>query len=406
MSQVNGSIEHATGLLTQEQVARVRSALAERDLDGWLLYEFRGQNWISATLLDVEHTTRRAWVLFPREGPPCALVHQIEGSAWRHWPFAMLRYAGWQEMEEQLARMVGGRERLALELSPGSAVPTVDTVPAGAIELVRTLGVEPVSSADLITIFHSVWSPGQLEDHRRTAEVVAEVGRAALEEAGTAVARGEPMTEGELSRWVMARLRAGGVAVEADTHVAVGPGSADPHYTPAGEGTPIEAGQVLLVDLWGRTSTAAVHADQTWMGFLGNSLPSEIADVWDAVRDARDASVDFLRRRHREGGEVRGLDVDDVARGVIRGRGYADHFLHRTGHSIDTRLHGSGPNLDNLESRDDRILLAGVGFSVEPGVYLPGRFGIRSEINVHWGAEGPEVTPRSPQHEVLLIPIR
>jgi Xaa-Pro aminopeptidase len=391
------------GLLSEERAADVRTALAERGLDGWLLYEFRGQNWISASLLGVGATTRRSWVLFPRQGAPRALVHAIEGSAWRHWPWEIDRYAGWREMEQKLRALVGSRRRLALEISAGSAVPTVDAVPAGALELVRALGVEPVSSADLITHFLSVWSPAQLEDHRRAAEVVAEVGRGALREAGRAVARGQPLTEGALSRWVIERLAAGGVTVEADVHVAVGPGSADPHYAPAGEGARIEGGVVLLVDLWGRTSAESVHADQTWMGFLGERLPAEVADVWGAVRDARDAAVDFLRRRHGEGEAVKGFEVDDAARAVIRERGYADFFIHRTGHSIDTRLHGSGPNLDNLESRDDRVLLTGVGFSVEPGVYLPGRFGIRSEINVHWGERGPEVTPRAPQSGMLLL---
>jgi len=381
----------------------VQAALAEGGFDGWLLFEFRGQNRIAAEMLGVEHTTRRAWVLVPRAGDPCALVHAIEGSAWRAWPFVMERYSGWREMEEKLARMLSGYRRLAMEVSPRSAVPTVDTVPAGAVELVRGLGVEPVSSADLVSAFHSVWSPVQLDDHRRTAEVIAEVGKAALREAARAVQRGEPTTEGELSRWILARLREGGVTVDADTHVAVGSGAADPHYAPMGEGAVVGVGQVLLVDLWGRMSADGVHADQTWMGFMGGALPARVAEVWDAVRDARDAAVALLRDRHREGEPVRGFEVDDRARAVIVERGYGDFFVHRTGHSIDTRLHGSGPNLDNLESRDDRLLVEGIGFSVEPGVYLPGEFGVRSEINVHWGADGPEVTPQAPQDDVLLL---
>jgi len=403
MAPVSDQSGSARGLVSPEQVARVQAALAERGLDGWLLFEFRGQNWISASLLAVEHTTRRAWALFPRDGEPILLVHAIEGSAWRHWPFRIARYSGWREMEAKLARMVAGRGRLALEVSPGSAIPTVDAVPAGALDLLRTLGIQPVSSADLVTTFLSVWSPAQLEDHRRTAEVVADVAQAALREAGAAAAHAESLTEGGLSRWVLDRLRAGGVSVDADTHVTVGAGAADPHYAPVGEGACIEGGQVLLVDLWGRTSPDSVHADQTWMGFLGDWLPEDVAEVWRAVRDARDTAVDFLRRRHAERARVCGLEVDDAVREVIRERGYGDFFVHRTGHSIDTRLHGSGPNLDNLESRDDRTLVPGVGFSVEPGVYLPGRFGVRSEINVHWGVSGPEVTPRSPQSEMLLL---
>ncbi len=354
-------------------------------------------------MLDVGHTTRRAWVLIPREGRPGALVHAIEGSAWRGWPFDLDRYSGWREMEEKLARLLLGRRRLAMEVSSRSAVPTVDTVPSGALELVRALGVEPVSSADLVTTFLSVWSPEQLADHRRAAEVVAEVGKAALREAGDAVRRGAPTTEGALTRWILERLRAGGVSVEADAHVAVGAGAADPHYAPAGEGQPILEGQVLMVDLWGRTSNDAVFADQTWMGYLGGSLPQPVGDVWRAVRDARDAGVALLRARHKAGQDVRGFEVDDASRGLLRARGYAEWFVHRTGHSIDRMLHGSGPNLDNLETRDDRLLVRGVGFSVEPGVYLPGDFGVRSEINVHWGEDGPEVTPRAPQDEVFLL---
>jgi Xaa-Pro dipeptidase len=393
----------APALLSEDGIARVQDALAQRDLDGWLLFEFRGQNWISAALLDLGHTTRRGWVLIPRRGEPQALVHAIEGSAWRGWPFAMDRYAGWREMEEKLGRMLAGHRRLAMEVSPRSAVPSVDAVPAGALELVRSLGVEPVSSADLVSTFHSVWSDEQLAAHRRAAEVVADVGQAALREAAEAVRRGQPTTEGALSRWILDRLRVGGVAVEADTHVAVGAGAADPHYAPAGEGETIRRGSVLMVDLWGRTATDSVFADQTWMGFVGGDLPDRVAEVWRAVRDARDAAVELLRARHRAGADVRGFEVDDAARSVIEGRGFGEFFVHRTGHSIDDRLHGSGPNLDNLETRDDRLLIRGVGFSVEPGVYLPGEFGIRSEINVHWGEDGPEITPRAPQDEVLLL---
>lgn len=390
-------------LLTEEGLARVQEALAERGLDGWLLFEFRGQNWISAALLDVEHTTRRAWILIPRSGRPRALVHAIEGAAWRGWPFSIERYAGWRDMEERLGRMLAGRPRLAMEFSAGSSVPTVDTVPAGALELARSLGVEAVSSADLVTIFHSVWTDAQLADHRRAGELVAQVAKAALREAGDAVRRGRPATEGAMIRWTVERLRAAGVGVEADAHVAVGAASADPHYSPTGEGEAIRAGHVLMVDLWGRTTADGVFADQTWMGFLGGALPDRVGEVWNVVKDARDAAVALLRERHRTDVEVRGFEVDDVARGLIRARGFADAFLHRTGHSIDARLHGSGPNLDNLETRDDRVLVRGVGFSIEPGVYLAGEFGVRSEINVHWGGEGPEVTPRAPQDEVLLL---
>jgi Xaa-Pro aminopeptidase len=393
-------------LLTDpEGVARVQAALAERDLDGWLLYEFRGQNWISAGLLGTGWTTRRAFVLVPREGEPRALVHAIEHSAWRHWPWATESYAGWRELEAGLEVLVAGRRTLALEYSPGGAVPTVDLVPAGTVEMVRRAGVEPRSSGDLVSLFFSAWSAAQLTDHRQAAEVVARVGRESFQEAARAVRAGHPHTEGSLSRWILDALGRGGVTVDVDTHVAVGARAADPHYAPAGEGATIAAGEVLLVDLWGRTSEDGVAADQTWMGVLAPSAEDRLVGLWETVRDARDAAVAFIARRVSAGEGVRGYEVDDVARDVIRAAGHGEHFIHRTGHSIDRKLHGSGPNLDNLETRDDRLLLPGVGFSVEPGIYLPGDVGVRSEINVHLGEDGPEVTPAEPQTDLILLDV-
>lgn len=392
-----------TFLTSESGVSRVQEALAELDLDAWLLYEFRGQNWISEALLGVEATTRRAFILIPREGEPRGLIHAIEGSHWRHWPWPTESYAGWREMEEKLERLVGGVGRVAAEVSPGDAVPTVDLVPHGVVQLLESRGSTLVSSGDLVTAFFSVWSAEQLLAHREAAEVVATVARKAFRRAADAVRAGRPTTEGALSEWIRAALRDGGLTVDVDTHVAVGPRAADPHYAPSGAGETISAGEVLLVDLWGRTDDSAVCADQTWMGILADSVPGRVQRIWEAVRDARDGAVDFLRQRHRAGMDVRGYEVDDIARGVIRDRGFGEYFIHRTGHSIDRKLHGSGPNLDNLESRDDRRLLRGVGFSVEPGVYLPDDVGIRSEINVHWGPDGPEVTPREPQDQIFRL---
>lgn len=392
-------------LTTPEGVARVQEALAERDLDGWLLYEFRGQNWIAAELLGTGWTSRRAFVLVAREGEPRALVHAIERSSWRHWPWAVETYAGWRELEQGLESLVAGHGVLALEYSAGGAVPTVDLVPAGTVEMVRNAGADPRTSGDLVSLFFSAWSPTQLTDHRRAAAVVARVGREAFQEAARAVRAGDPHTEGSLSRWILEALGRGGVTIDADTHVAVGARAADPHYAPDGEGETVAAGEVLLVDLWGRTSEDGVSADQTWMGLLAPSAPGRLVGLWETVREARDEAVAFLRRRSAEGAPIRGYEVDDVAREVIRAAGHEEHFIHRTGHSIDRKLHGSGPNLDNLETRDDRLLVPGVGFSIEPGIYLPGDVGVRSEINVHLAADGPEVTPSDPQTDLILLDV-
>jgi Xaa-Pro dipeptidase len=389
-------------LCTEDGIARVQAALREQELDGWLLYEFHHINPIPVALLGLGKTTRRAFVLVPAEGEAIAMIHAIEASSWRHWPFGRRVYSGWREMEEQLAALVDGHQRLAMEVSPGAAVPTLDYVPAGLAGLLLAHGIEIASSGDLVSRFHSVLTPRQMEDHRRAAEVVRDVARGAFQRAAQAIRDGDPTTEGGLSAWIVAELAAAGLVDQASCIVAVGPKAADSHYAPVGDGETIRRGDLLLIDLWGAFE-GSVPADQTWMGVMAGDVDARTQEIWEAVRDARDAALRFLRERASGGVDVRALEVDDVARAVIGERGFGDRFVHRTGHSIDTDLHGSGPNLDNLETRDERRLVPGVAFSVEPGIYIEGEIGVRSEVNVIWGAEGPEITPADPQTEIFRL---
>jgi Xaa-Pro dipeptidase len=389
-------------LCTPEGVEQVQQALREQDLDGWLLYEFHGINPIAVTLLGLGKTTRRGFVLVPAEGEPVALVHAIEASSWRHWPFARRIYSSWRDLERELGSLFDGRTRLAMEVSPGAAVPTLDYVPAGLAGFLLGLGIEAASSGELVSRFHSVLTEDQLLDHRRAAEIVADTARRAFERAAEAIRDGEPTTEGALSEWITGELHGAGLVDQPACIVAIGPKAADSHYEPVGTGEAIDRGDLLLIDLWGAFE-GSVPADQTWMGVLAPSVDTRTQRIWEAVRDARDAAVAFLRERAAAGADVFGYEVDDVARALIQERGYGEHFVHRTGHSIDTDLHGSGPNLDNLETHDDRRLVPGVAFSVEPGIYIPEEIGVRSEINVHWGVDGPEVTPSEPQTEIFLL---
>ncbi|HBD96595.1 MAG TPA: aminopeptidase P family protein [Gemmatimonadetes bacterium] len=389
-------------LCTADGVTRVQGALRDQELDGWLLYEFHGLNPIAVRLLGLGKTTRRGYVLIPDEGEPIALIHAIEASSWRHWPHAVRTYSGWKDMEEQLGALVEGKTRLAMEVSPGAAVPTLDYVPAGIAGVILNLGVEATSSGDLVSRFHSVWTAEQRERHGEAAEIVASVAKRAFERAADAVRDDEPTSEGALSDWIRVELTGAGLVVKPDCIVAIGPRAADSHYAPVGAGETINRGDLLLIDLWGAFE-GMVFADQTWMGFLGSEVDARTQEIWEAVRDARDAAVAFLRGRFDAGEDVRGFEVDDVSRDVISERGYGSYFVHRTGHSMDIDLHGSGPNLDNLETRDDRLIVPGVGFSVEPGIYLADDIGVRSEINVHWGSNGPEVTPSEIQREIFLL---
>jgi Xaa-Pro aminopeptidase len=389
-------------LCTDEGIRQVQAELREQELDGWLLYEFRGANPIAKSILGVGKTTRRAFFLIPAEGEPRALIHAIEGSSWRHWPWAKRTYSGWRQMEEALGEMLGGRGRLAMEVSPGAAVPTLDYVPAGLAEVLLRSGVEAASSGNLVSRFYSVWTDVQLGDHLQASEILPHVADEAFRKAAAAIEAGSPTHEGALTEWILAELSGYGLTANLGCIVAVGRTASDPHYAPEGAGETIRRGDLLLIDLWGGKPDS-VPADQTWMGMMGSKVDDRTQAIWEAVRDARDAALTFLKEKWEAGEEVRGFEVDDVSRGVIAQRGYGDHFVHRTGHSIDTVLHGSGPNLDNLETRDDRLLIPGVGFSVEPGIYLLGDIGVRSEVNVYWSAEGPVVTPAEIQREIFFF---
>lgn len=389
-------------LCTNEGIREIQEALRDQELDGWLLYEFRGANPVSKSMLQVGKTTRRAFFMIPREGEPTALIHAIEGSAWRHWPWEKQTYSGWREMEEKLAGLLEEGGRWAMEVSPGAAVPTLDYVPAGLAEVLLRSGIEAASSGNLVSRFNSVWTAQQLVDHKEAAEILPLVARRAFEMAAEAIQAGEPTNEGALTEWIVGELTARGLSELPACIVAIAKNAADPHYAPEGAGATINRGDLLLIDLWaGRPGT--VPADQTWMGMMAASADDRTQEIWEAVRDSRDAAVTFLRERFDAGEDVRGFEVDDVAREVIVERGYGEYFVHRTGHSIDTLLHGSGPNLDNLETRDDRLLIPGVGFSIEPGIYLANDIGVRSEINVYWSENGPVVTPEEIQKEIFFF---
>jgi Xaa-Pro dipeptidase len=398
------AVTHQQVSLTSETVERIRAELREKRLGGWLLYDFHGSNRIASQLLGLPPMTRRYLVLIPAEGPPVALIHRIEQQPWQSWIGERRVYAGWRELEEELRGMLAGLDTLALEYSPENSVPYVDLVPAGAVELIRRFGTELRSSAELISAFYSRWSATGVAAHRRAAAAVRDTAIAAFERAAAVVGEGESISEWELRQWIVGELTRRRVSVACDSIVAVTANAANPHYAPAPSGSArLSRGDLLLIDLWGKEPGDAVFADQTWMGYLGEAIPVQIATIWAAVREARDRAVEFLRQRHREGRPTSGGEVDDVARGVITRHGFGEHFVHRTGHSIDRELHGSGPNLDNLETRDTRELIPGVGFSVEPGIYLTGEVGCRTEINVFMGPDGPEVSPPEPQQQIFTL---
>ncbi len=369
--------------------------------DGWLLFDFRGLNPVAGRVLQIGGMgTRRLFVWIPREGEITAVAHKIELGPLQDFPGRVVPYARWQELHEALRAVVGGKT-VAMEISPLDAVPYLDRVPFGVIDLLRSLGVTVVSSAPLVTQFAALWSPSEMAGHERAAEILATIARAELER--VVQEGGSGVSETAVQARVVDAIHAAGLEFDHPPIVGFGPSAADPHYEPLpGRDRTLEREQVVLLDLWAGPGLGTVFADQTWMGFTGRRAPEPVQRVWETVRRARDAAVERVLSAAASGTPVRGYEVDDAARAVIEGAGLGQYFVHRTGHSIDRDLHGSGPHIDDYETRDDRLLMPGVGFSVEPGIYFPGDFGVRSEVNMYWGARGPVVTPAEPQEELIL----
>ena len=382
------------------ELTEVRQALSEARVDGWLLFAFHGLNPVAVRVLGLSGmNTRRLFVLLPREGEPTAIVHKVERHGLGQFPGRVIPYARWSELQEALASVVAGRT-LAMEISPKDAVPYLDRVPYGVVELLQSLGARIVPSGALVSRFAARWSAAEIEDHRQAAEVLADVARTVLKQAVQET--GGSLTETALQARVVAAVESRGLVFNEPPIVGFGANSAQPHYEPRpGADAVLKKGDLVLLDLWAGRSPTTVFADQTWIAFAGSRVPPQVQEVWETVRQARDAAIEVIGRAAREQRRITGYEADRAARAVVEAAGYGDAFVHRTGHSIDRDLHGSGPHLDDYETHDDRELMPGVGFSVEPGIYLNGSFGIRSEVNVFMTGSGPQVTPREPQMEVI-----
>ena len=393
-------------MLTPDTLPALQRALRAADIDGWLLYDFQGCNPIAASMLGLEgFVSRRIFVWVPCEGSPSALGHAIEPGPWRQWPaeWTHATYSSWRELEASVGSVVRDR-RVAMEYSRGDAVPYLDRVPAGVIDMVRDAGAsEIVSSGELVTRFVALWSDAGIASHERAAAVLRSVAHDAFALAGERARTAHPVAEHELMAWMLERFASAGLSTDHGPNVSAGANAANPHYEPSAERPRlIREGEVVLIDLWAREA-GGVFADQTWIATIG--APSARArEVWAAIRDARDAAIAFLHAEVAAGRPVRGGDVDDAARRVIEERGFGPYFTHRTGHSIDPRqLHGAGPHLDNLETREERLLMTGAGFSIEPGIYIPGEIGMRTEVNAYLADGRVVITPAEYQQEIIVV---
>jgi Xaa-Pro dipeptidase len=389
-------------------VPAIQRALREQSLDGWLWYDFQGANPIAqrmAGLGNGGHMASRRWFyLVPASGEPQGLVHAIESHNLDALPGAKTPYAGRAQLEAGLEQLLSGRRRIAMEYSPLGAIPYVSRVDAGTIELVRRQGVEVVSSGDLVQQFEARWNDAAIASHRAASEKLYRIKDRAFETVAKRLGDGTATTEYDIRELMWEWFAEEGLTSDAAPLVAAQENASDPHYMP-GPAThrAIRPDELLLLDLWGKLKTSgAVFADISWVGFTGRQVPEEMATVFAVACNARDAAVQLLEEAAAAGRPVHGYELDRAARAVIEGAGYGPYILHRTGHSLGETVHGNGAHLDDYETHDERRLLPGTGFTIEPGIYL-GRFGVRTEINVVWTAAGPEVTGPRQQEIVRLV---
>jgi Xaa-Pro dipeptidase len=376
-------------------IPAVQRALKKDGLDGWLLYDFHGSNPIATRLTDLaasnKMATRRWYYLVPAEGSPRGLVHAIERHNLDGLPGEKRPYAGREQLASGLKELLHGMKRVAMEYSPGNAIPYVSRVDAGTVEAVRQLGVDVVSSGDLVQRFEAVWSDEALTTHRAASQRLYRIKDRAFQLLSERAGRG--LTEFDVQQAMVGWFSDEGLVTDSPPCVAAQENSGNPHYQPTNAVTrSIGANELVLLDLWGKLKApGAVFADITWMGFTGSAVPDKYARVFAAARDGRNAGVEAVKRAVAEGRELRGYEVDRATRDVIDRAGYGAQFIHRTGHSLGQEVHGNGAHMDDYETHDERRLIAGTGFTIEPGIYSQ-EFGVRTEVNMFVGEGTAEVT--------------
>lgn len=372
----------------------IQAALAEAGIDGWLFYDFHNRDAIAARILSMDtkrFASRRWYYYIPAHGEPQKLVHRIEPWRCDHLPGAKHIYLPWQEQQAMLKDMLGDAKRVAMQYSPNNAIPYVSIVDGGTIELVRSFGVEVVSSADLVGRFEAHLSMADWESHKEAGAVMQHIKDETFREIARRIRRGENPREVEIQRFMHDMLRENEMHWEDGPIVAINGHAADPHFEPTEENSvAMKEGDLLLLDLWAKKARpGSIYYDITWMAYIGTEVPEHLENIFQVGRNAREAAVQLVRDRFAAGTPVHGWEVDDACRAVVAAAGYGAYFTHRTGHNIGEEVHGNGVHIDNLETMDNRTIIPGTCFSVEPGIYIPEQnIGFRTEIDVFVTDEG------------------
>jgi Xaa-Pro aminopeptidase len=389
-------------------VKKIQQALREKNVDGWLLCDFRNRDYLAYRVLGLnfEKMSSRRWYYYiPARGVPTKLVSVVESQRLDELPGKKKSYLSWKELHASLKSMLGPKKRIAMQYSPQNNVPYVSMVDGGTIELLKRLGYRIVSSADLVQMFVSLISVEGYHTHKQAAAIMDRIMAEAFDQIRQGIVSNSGVTEYDVQQYILRRFKEEHLVTYDFPMVGTNEHPADPHFDLTAENSrPFRQGDTVLIDMWAKLDVpGAIYYDITWVGYIGKTPPKKYQEMFTAVKDGRDAAVEFVMDKFARGATCYGWQVDDACRGVIRKAGYGKYFLHRTGHSITEETHGNGVNIDNLETRDERALLPGCCFSIEPGIYLKGKMAVRTEINMFIRHDGvPEVTGTTQQELVLL----
>ncbi|MBP1636517.1 MAG: Peptidase [Acidobacteria bacterium] len=390
-------------------IARIQGELRAAGVDGWLLYDFHNRDAIAYHVLGMDYgkfTSRRWFYWIPADGEPVRLAHKVESTKLDKLPGAKRLYLSWRELHASLKAILGGARKVAMQYSPSANIPYVSVVDGGTIDLIRSLGYEVVSSAGLVQTFQAVLDEAAYQSHLAAGERVQRIKDEAFALIGDALRGSGGLTQYDVQQFIVRRFGEEGLTCKGEYPiVGTNEQPADPHFEPTPENArPIRRGDTILIDLWAKLDQpGAIFYDITWCGFAGSTPPAKYVEIFNVVRDARQAALDFIRARFAAGRALHGWEVDDACRKVVEDAGYGPYFIHRTGHSIGEEVHGNGVNIDNLETRDDRALVPGICFSIEPGIYLAGEMAARSEINVFITPSGQVDVAGEMQRELVLV---
>ncbi|MGB9701173.1 MAG: M24 family metallopeptidase [Candidatus Kapaibacteriota bacterium] len=388
---------------------RIQATLKDLNYDGWLFYDFHNRDAIAARILDIDKNklaTRRWFYYIPANGEPKKLVHKIESAQLDHLPGEKFIYLPWQEQHNHLKTILGNAKKIAMQYSPMNAIPYVSIVDGGTVDLIRSFGIEVATSADLVSIFESYLTESDRLSHFEAGDLMQMVKNEAFKEIARRIKAGDNPTEFEIQKFMQELMTKNGLIFSDGPIVAVNEHAADPHFEPNEKNTvKMKEGDLVLLDLWAKLDRPrGIYYDITWMGYIGTEVPDKIKNILQIVFDARDAALNFVKNNIENGKSLRGCDVDDVCRKVIVDAGYGEFFTHRTGHNIGEEVHGNGTHIDNLETKDERYLVKGSCFSIEPGIYLKDeKIGFRSEIDVFIDDNGKIHVAGDIQKEIIKI---